>query len=138
MSSVVIDGPPRLCPSCGHDMSDHPYYQEGPGPAARSMQKAAVLLLPVMAGFWFLLLFLVVSGHPWGFGAVEGYWALPVIGGPSAVLYVVSRLLPRTRRIICLRCSWNREYPAPQWSPKPTIAGIQRDPREEKPPDGMS
>ena len=131
MSFDAIDEPPRICPSCGHDMSDHPYFQEGPGPAARTAQRVAVWLLPMMAAVWFLLLFLDVAGHPWGIGAGRGYLALPIIGGPSAISYVVSRLLPRTRRVICLHCSWNREYAAPQWSAKPSVAGIQRDPRDE-------
>lgn len=131
MFSDAHDQPPRLCPECGEDMSDHPYSQDRPGAAARLLRRAATALLPVMAAVWFLLLFLDVAGHPWGFGAGEGYWALPIIGGPSAVLYVVSRFLPRTRRVICLRCSWSREYPAPRWSARPSVAGIQRDPRDE-------
>lgn len=131
MRGQSSDRPPRLCPSCGHDLSDHPYFQEGPGPAARQARTVAVWMVPVMAVVYFLLLFLDVAGHPWGFGAGQGYFALTIIGGPSAVLYLISRLLPRTRRVICLRCSWSREYPAPQWSARPSVAGIQRDPRDE-------
>lgn len=110
MASVASDRPPQHCPACGHDLSDHPYFQEGPGPAGRLLQRAALVLLPVMALVWGLLLLLDVADHPWGLGAGRGYLALPIIGGPSLVLYVASRLLPRTRRVICLRCSWNREY----------------------------
>lgn len=46
-----------------------------------------------------------------GFGTGAGYFALLVIGGPSLLLYAVSRLLPKRRLVICQRCSWNREYP---------------------------
>ncbi|MFQ5528486.1 MAG: hypothetical protein ACE5GX_19810 [Thermoanaerobaculia bacterium] len=38
--------PPRLCPSCGQDLSAHPYYQLVPSCAARILQRIAMALLP--------------------------------------------------------------------------------------------
>ncbi|MFQ5350460.1 MAG: hypothetical protein ACE5EG_08470 [Thermoanaerobaculia bacterium] len=109
MSSEATDTPPPICPSCGHDMSDHPYSQDRPGPAARKLRKIALALLPVMGLVYLYLLFL--SEMDMGFGTGAGYFAVALIGGPSFLLYAVSRRLPRVRLVICLHCSWNREYP---------------------------
>ena len=101
--------PPRICPSCGQDLSAHPYYQTRPGPAARLLRRIALVLLPVMAVVYLLLLF---QGYrDLGFGTGHGYLAVGLIGGPSFLLYALSRLFPRSRLVICLHCSWNREYP---------------------------
>lgn len=101
--------PPRLCPSCGHDLSAHPYYQTRPGPAAGLLRKLAMALLPVMALVYLLWLFWVTEDP--GFGTGHGYFAVLLIGGPSFLLYAISRLLPHRRLVICLHCSWNQEYP---------------------------
>ncbi len=110
MSPEPVDAPPRRCPACGHDMSDHPYDQPRPGPAAKLLRKIALALLPVMTAVY--LAFLFFSDEDMGFGTGAGYFAIAMIGGPSLALYAVSRVLPRRRLVICLHCSWNREYPA--------------------------
>ena len=111
MSDHVTDQPPRVCPSCGQDLSAHPYYQTRPGPTARLLRKIAVILLPVMAVVYLVLLFREASGLQFGFGSGHGYLAVALVGGPSFLLYAISRLFPRTRLVICLHCSWNHEYP---------------------------
>ncbi len=110
MCPETTDTPPRICPSCGHDMSEHPYYQLRPGPLARLLRRIAMGLLPVLAVAYLSLLFF--GEQNLGFGTGAGYLAIALIGGPSLLLYAVSRLLPRRRVVICLHCSWNREYPA--------------------------
>lgn len=111
MSPESTDTPPRICPSCGHDMSDHPYDQPRPGPAALWLRRAAMALLPLMALAYLGLVFF--SDFNPGFGTGAGGLALLIIGGPSLLLYLISRILPGRRLVICLHCSWNREYPAP-------------------------
>ncbi len=101
--------PPRLCPECGADLSDHPYDRLEPGRSARALRKIAVWLLPVLALAYLAQLFWGRGGM--GFGTGAGYFAVAWICGPSLLLYAISRLLPKVRRVICLRCSWNREYP---------------------------
>ena len=64
-----------------------------------------------MRSVYLALLFLSPSGMPLGFGTGHGYFAVALIGGPSFLLYLISRLFPRNRLVICLHCSWNREYP---------------------------
>ena len=108
MVPLANEEPPRFCPSCSHDLSEHPYYQTRPGTAARALRKIAMGLLPVVAIGYLLLLFFGDSDL--GFGTGHGYLAVALIGGPSFLLYLVSRLLPRTRLVICLHCSWNQEY----------------------------
>ncbi len=108
-SGAATDQPPRLCPACGEDLSEHPYYQRVPSPAAKMLRKIALALLPVMAIAYVAQLFWGSANM--GFGTGAGYFALLVIGGPSLLLYAVSRLLPARRLVICQRCSWNREYP---------------------------
>lgn len=101
--------PPRVCPSCGIELTEHPYAQIKPSKSARGLRKVALWLIPVMALLYLFQLFL---GDFWlGFGTGAGYFAVLVILGPSFLLYLVSRLLPRVRQVICLRCSWNQEYP---------------------------
>ena len=102
---------PRHCPTCGQDLTEHPYYQTRPGPAARLLRKIAMALLPVMAAVYLYLVLL--SDFDPGFGTGAGYLAVALIGGPSFLLYAVSRLLPRCRLVICLHCSWSAEYPLP-------------------------
>lgn len=102
---------PRTCPSCGHDLSAHPYYQSRPGPTARRLRTIAVALLPVMAVVYLYLLLREAAAMELGFGSGHGYLAVALVGGPSFLLYAASRLFPRRRLVICLRCSWNREYP---------------------------
>ena len=109
MSRPEAEAPPRTCPACGQDLSEHPYYRERPGKTARKLRMVAVALLPAMSVVYLALLFF--GGYALGFGTGHGYWAVAVIGGPSLVLYAVSRLLPRVRLVICLRCSWSQEYP---------------------------
>ena len=109
MCPPATEQPPRTCPSCGQDLSAHPYYQPRPGRAARLLRKIALALLPLMA---MLYLSLIFRGdlNP-GFGTGAGYLAVALIGGPSFLLYAISRLFPRLRLVICLHCSWNHEYP---------------------------
>ncbi len=102
--------PPRLCPECGADLSDFPYDRLEPGKAARAVRRVAVWLLPVLALAYLAQLFWGSANM--GFGTGAGYFAVLWICGPSLLLYAVSRLLPKVRRVICLRCSWNQEYPA--------------------------
>ena len=104
-----FDTPPRRCPECGTDLSDHPYDRLEPGKAAQALRKVAVLLLPVLAIAYLVQLFW--GGSNLGFGTGAGYYAIAWICGPSLLLYAISRLLPRVRRVICLRCSWNQEFP---------------------------
>ncbi len=56
------------------------------------------------------LAWLVWGTLPAGFGTGHGYFAVAFMGGPSAALYAISRLIPPRRLVICLRCSWSREY----------------------------
>lgn len=101
--------PPRVCPTCGANLSDHPYAQIRPAKGAKALRRLGLWLLPVLAMTYLAQLFL---GGTWlGVGTGAGYYAVLWIGGPSLVLYMVSRLLPRVRQVICLRCSWNEEYP---------------------------
>ena len=106
---MVSETPPRYCPTCGQDLSEYPYYQQAPGPAAKIMRRIAIGLLPLMAVFY--LSFLIWGEVSPGFGAGAGYFAIGVISGPSLLLYVISRLMPQRRRVICLRCSWNQKFP---------------------------
>ena len=101
--------PPRHCPTCGQDLSEHPYYQLRPSPFAGKLLWLAKVLIPVMAVF-FLYLFFSGNFLP-SFSVVSGYFILVVICGPSLLLYSVTLLIPRTRRVICLHCSWYRDYP---------------------------
>lgn len=101
--------PPTICPVCQNQLSEHPYYQEGPGRLAKIVRKFAVALMPIMAALY--LYWLLFGPGPMGFGLGHGYFAVAMICGPSFLLYLVSRLLPRVRNVICLRCSWNQEYP---------------------------
>ncbi len=50
------------------------------------------------------------------FSVVSGYFIVAYICGPSLLVYGVSQLLPRVRRVICLRCSWYCDYPF-RWGP---------------------
>lgn len=106
---MALERPPRHCPTCGQDLSEYPYYQKTPGTAAKIVRRIAVGLLPVMALVY--LSFLIWGTISPGFGTGAGYFAVAVIGGPSLLLYLISRLLPQRRNVICLRCSWNREFP---------------------------
>lgn len=104
-----IEDPPRNCPTCGQDLSEYPYYQPSLSPAAKGLRRIGLLLLPVMG---LVYLFLLLSGNRgMGFGMGHGYFAATLICGPSLLLYLLSRLFPRRRKVICLRCSWNEEYP---------------------------
>ena len=102
---------PKQCPTCGADLSDYPYYQTVPGPVGRMLRRIAVWLLPGMALVYLSLLF--AGSRALGFGTGHGYLAIAIMGGPSLVLYAVSNLLPKRRRVICLHCSWSHEYRAP-------------------------
>jgi hypothetical protein len=105
----VHDAPPANCPSCGSPLSDHPFDQLVPPPAARLLHAIAWALLPLTTLLYLGLLFW--GPLPMGFGTGHGYWAVAFISAPSLLLYAVSRLFPRRRLVICLRCSWNHEYP---------------------------
>lgn len=107
--SLSPETPPRYCPTCGQDLSEFPYYQKTPGTAAKIVRRIALGLLPAMALAY--LGFLIWGTTSPGFGTGAGYFAVGVIGGPSLLLYAVSRLLPHLRDVICLRCSWNQEFP---------------------------
>ena len=109
MSAPATAQPPRTCPSCDQDLSAHPYYQPQSGPTARMLRRIALALLPVMAVVYLFLLF--QGDSDMGFGTGAGYFAVALIGGPSFLLYAISRLFPRSRLVICLHCSWNHEYP---------------------------
>jgi hypothetical protein len=80
-----------------------------PGETARRLQKLALALLPIMGLVYVVTL--LWGDLQLGFGTGHGYLALAFIGGPSILFYLISRLFPRVRRVICQRCSWNQEYP---------------------------
>ncbi len=101
--------PPRYCPTCGDDLSDYPYYQVRPGPFARRLLTLARALLAIMA---MLFLYLLFSGSsPPFYTTTSGYFIVAFVCGPSLLVYSVSLLMSRERRIICLHCSWYRDYP---------------------------
>lgn len=110
------DEPPRRCPVCDADLSAHPYSRARPGPVAKRLRQAALALLPVMAVLYLVLL--LGGRYALGFGTGHGYLAVALIGGPSLILYGVSRLLPPVRQVICLRCSWSRTYPPERSRPR--------------------
>ena len=56
------------------------------------------------------LAMLLVGNRALGFGTGHGYFAVALIGGPSLLLYALSNLMPKRRRVFCLHCSWNREF----------------------------
>ncbi len=101
--------PPRHCPACSQDLSRYPYYQLIPSPFARKLLTLARALIAVMTVV-FLNLFFSGDFLPSHSGA-SGYFIIAFICGPSLLIYSVTVLLPRTRRVICLRCSWFRDYP---------------------------
>ncbi|MDH3744258.1 MAG: hypothetical protein OES47_04050 [Acidobacteriota bacterium] len=101
--------PPRFCPSCRQDLSEHPYYQLAPSRGAKVLHKIAAMLLPIMGIAYLALLFW--GSMDLGFGTGAGYFAVVLIGGPSLVLYAISLLFPKKRLVICQHCSWNHEYP---------------------------
>ena len=101
--------PPRHCPTCGQDLSEHPYYQRGLSRPAKLLRRVAVWMLPLFAALYLVQLFWGEGAL--GFGTGAGYYAVAWIGGPSMILYALSRLFARTRIVICQRCSWNQEYP---------------------------
>ena len=101
--------PPRYCPACGQDLSEFPYYQPSLSPAARAIRRFALLLMPIMGLAYLGWLFW--GGGPDGFGTGHGYFAVMVVCAPSLLLFLVTRLFPRRRLVICLHCSWNEEFP---------------------------
>lgn len=110
-----VEKPPRHCPACDNDLSEFPYYQLHPGPVARKLLGLAWVLLPIMTAlFLYQLLGEEVPGWlprlPRSFSAVSGYFILAYVCAPSLLVYSISILLPKRRRVICQRCSWYREY----------------------------
>ncbi len=101
--------PPRHCPACGDDLSEHPYYQLHPSPVTRRLHTLARLLLPVMTVVFFVQL--ATQSFMPSFSVVSGYFIVAYICAPSMLVYSVSLLMPRDRRVICLHCSWYRDYP---------------------------
>ena len=99
---------PERCPTCNAELSEHPYYQIVPGPLGRLLRRIALWLLPCMAAVYVAML--LFGSRPLGFGTGHGYFAVAIIGGPSFLLYVLSNLVPKRRRVICLHCSWNDEF----------------------------
>lgn len=106
--------PPRHCPECGHDLSEYPYYLLRPSPFARKLQRLAAMLLPAMTVLFLVLLFR--GAFLPSFSIVSGYFILAFICAPSLLRYSVSLLMPRTRRALCLHCSWYHDYPF-SWGP---------------------
>lgn len=101
--------PPRHCPTCGHDLSPHPYYQLRPSPFASKLLQLARWLIPVMAVVFLIQFF---SGHfLHTMSVASGYFIIAYICAPSLLLYVITLPMPRTRRVICLHCSWFHDYP---------------------------
>ncbi len=59
-----------------------------------------------------LFLYMLFSGSFLRFyTATSGYFIVALVCGPSLLVYSVSLLMPRELRIICLHCSWYRDYP---------------------------
>ena len=104
--------PPAVCPTCGIELPEFPHDQVTPSKQARALRRVAMWLIPVMTLAYLAQLFF--TGSDLGFGTGAGYFAIAWICGPSLLLYLVSRLLPRVRLVICDRCSWNAEYPLPK------------------------
>jgi len=107
--------PPKVCPSCAQDLSDFPYYQQTPCPIARRLQKLAALLLPVMSVVFLVQMF--SGAFPVSFHVASGYFIIAYVSTPSLLLVALSMLFPRDRRVICLHCSWYRDYPF-RWGEK--------------------
>lgn len=100
--------PPRYCPACGQDLSEYPYYERIAGPAAQRLQLMAKVSIPLMA-----ILFVAAwaSGYIPGFSSsASGYFIIAVVCSPAALLYAASQAFPRMFRVICLHCSWFRDY----------------------------
>lgn len=118
----IADRPPRHCPACGQDLSRFPYYQLRSGPFARKLHALARALIPVMA-----VVFAIHMGSesfPTNFHNAFGHYIMAFVCGPSMVLYTLALPFPKQRRVICLRCSWYRDFPF-RWGPfeaQPTAA----------------
>lgn len=101
--------PPRHCPVCGQDLSAYPYYQFLPAPAARRLRALAALLLPVMSIVFLVQLF--SGSFAPNNSLASGYFILIYICTPSLLIYAASLVIPQVHRVICLHCSWYRDYP---------------------------
>jgi len=99
---------PERRPTCDAELSEYPFYQIVPGPFGRLLRRIAVWLLPCMALVY--LAVLLLGSRALGFGTGHGYFAVALIGGPSLLLYALSNLVPKRRRVICLHCSCNQEF----------------------------
>ncbi len=101
--------PPRYCPTCRQDLSQYPYYRLRPSPFARKLLTLARLLIPVMTVVFLIQFF--SDSFPQSFGIVSGYLIVAYICTPSLLIYAVTLLIPRVRRVTCLHCSWYHDYP---------------------------
>ncbi|MCP3957456.1 MAG: hypothetical protein GY719_06355 [bacterium] len=102
-------GPPRHCPACGQDLSRYPYYQLRSGPFARKLDALARSLIPVMAVVFVFHFF--SESFPTNFHNAFGHYVVAFVCGPSMLIYTLALPFPKQRRVICLRCSWYRDYP---------------------------
>ncbi len=106
--------PPRHCPACGQDLSRFPYYQLRSGPLARRLRALARALIPVMAVVFVFHVF--SESFPTDFHDAFGHYVMAFVCGPSMLIYTLALPFPKQRRVICLRCSWYRDYPY-RWGP---------------------
>ena len=88
--------PPRHCPACAADLSAYPYYQLVPSPFARKLLFLARLLIPVMSVVFLIHVFTI--GLP-GRSVVSGYFLVAYICTPSLLVYSLTLLIPRMRRV---------------------------------------
>ena len=102
------ENPPRHCPTCDVDLSPYPYYQRIPGQAARGLHKLGKLSIVLMTVF--VILSFSNGEAPMMLSLWGGFLILFVICAPAAFLYGYSLLFPQDYQVICLRCSWTRNY----------------------------
>lgn len=100
--------PPRHCPTCGTDLSPHPYYRLIPSPGARRLHRLALISLPLMSAV--VVAAFIAGRAPIFFSIASGYAIVAFVCLPATLLYAVASIFPRDFRVICLRCAWFRDY----------------------------
>ena len=56
------------------------------------------------------------ESFPTRFHDALGHYIMAFVCGPSLLIYMLALPLPKQRRVICLRCSWYRDFPF-RWGP---------------------
>ena len=102
------EDPPRHCPTCAVDLGAYPYYQRVPCTLSRWLNGLGrATILPM---FGLALYFLLVRETPIFPSPSIGFILAGFTIGPAMLLYAFTRFLPRYFRVVCLRCSWYRDY----------------------------